>query len=168
MCIDHSYSKRLRGKQTNSTSTDGQKDIDAQSSEAGQTIEGTSNLNEETPVTESSKTPPIVDHLDVYPFPIPLGWNEEIFEVREYDEGMDWEAVFTFEGDEQEQAAAYKKIIEELGYETQVLLSDVFKIGMAEFAGIPYHGTFTFGIGDEYSSWGEGQRYVEISFSEKR
>jgi len=104
----------------------------------------------------------------VYPFPVPLGWNEEKFEVREYDEGMDWEAVFTFEGDEQEQAAAYKEIIEELGYETQSLLNDVFKIGTAEFAGITYQGTFTFGIGDEYSSWGEGQTYVEITFSEKR
>lgn len=117
---------------------------------------------------DSGRTPPVIDHLDSYPFPVPSAWKEEKFEVRKYDEGMDWEAVFTFEGDVTEEALAYKEVIEQLGYETQTLLSDVFKIGIAEFAGIVYHGTFTFALGDEYSEWGNGQGYVEISFSEKQ
>lgn len=114
------------------------------------------------------KIPPVIDHLDTYPFPVPSGWKEEKFEVREYDEGMDWEAAFTFDADVKEEALAYKEVIEQLGYETQTLLSEVFKIGSAEFAGVAYHGTFTFDIGDEYSEWGLGQGYVEISFSEKQ
>lgn len=85
--------------------------------------------NNETKSTVVGKTPPVIDHLDTYPFLVPSGQKEEKFEVREYEEGMDWEAVF---------------------------------------AGITYHGTFTFGLGDEYSEWGNGQGYVEIMFSEKQ
>lgn len=117
---------------------------------------------------ESAKTPPVIDHLDVYPFPIPSAWQQERFEVRQYDEGMDWEAVFTFAGDVTEEALAYREVIEELGYEIQVLFNQVFKIGTAELAGVIYHGTFTFEVGDEYSEWGEGQGYLEVSFSEKQ
>ncbi|HIW34066.1 MAG TPA: hypothetical protein IAA29_14890 [Candidatus Paenibacillus intestinavium] len=122
----------------------------------------------ETKSTDSGKIPPVIDHLNTYPFPVPSGWKEVKFEVREYDEGMDWEAVFTFDGDEQEESLAYKEVIEELGYETQTLLNEVFKIGTAELAGVTYHGTFTFDSGDEYSEWGKGQGYAEIVFSEKQ
>lgn len=111
----------------------------------------------ETESTGLGKTPPVIDHLDTYPFPVPSGWKEEKFVVRKYDEGMDWEAVFNFDGDEVEQALAYKAVIEELGYETQTLMSEVFKIGTVEFAGVAYHGTFTFDIGN-----------VKISFTEKQ
>ncbi len=117
---------------------------------------------------DSSKAPPVIDHLDTYPFPVPSAWKQEKFEVRKYDEGMDWEAVFTIDGDVTEEALAYKEVIEALGYETQTLLNEVFKIGTAEFAGVIYHGTFTFDLGDAYSEWGEGQGYVEISFTEKQ
>lgn len=153
------------GKQDSSNEN---KQADLQEVVSGQTNAAPSNHNSEMKSAESTKAPPIIDHLDSYPFPVPSGWKEEKFEVREYDEGMDWEAVFTFEGDEQEHAAAYKEVLEGLGYEIQRLLSDEFKIGMAEFAGLPYHGTFSFEIGDEYSEWGEGQGYVEVSFSERR
>lgn len=122
----------------------------------------------ETKSLDSGRTPPVIDHLDSYPFPVPTAWKEEKFEVRKYDEGMEWEAVFTFDGDVREQALAYKEVIDQLGYETQTLLGDVFKIGTAELAGVTYHGTFTFELGDEYSEWGEGQGHVEISFSEKQ
>lgn len=57
----------------------------------------------------------------------------------------------------QEGAFAYKEVIEQLGYETQTLRSDVFKIGTAEFVGIMYHGSFTLALGDEYSEWGNGK-----------
>src|SRR5690554_6254825 len=68
-----------------------------------------------TELMGSGKVLPVIDHLDTYPFPVPAGWKEEKFEVREYDEGMDWEAVFTFDENVTEQALAYKEVIEELG-----------------------------------------------------
>lgn len=131
-----------------------------------QKSEETSVQKKDEATAKLSKTPPVIDQLDQYPFPVPEGWLEEKFEVREYDEGMDWEAVFTFDGDEEEQARQYKAIIEELGYETQEVMGTVFKIGRAEFAGVTYHGTFTFGTADAFSEITEGQAYVEVSFTE--
>lgn len=116
----------------------------------------------------ADKAPPVIDHLDAYPFPVPSGWKEEEFQVQKYDDGMTWTAAFTFDGDAIEQALAYRKVIDDLGYETQRLMSEVFKIGTAEFAGVTYHGTFTFGVGSESNVWGVGKNYVEISFSEKK
>lgn len=135
---------------------------------AEQSNEPANDDQSETKSTGSGKAPPVIDHLNTYPFPVPSDWKEMKFEVRKYDEGMDWEAVFTFDGDVREQALAYKEVIEQLGYETQTLLGDVFKIGIAEISGVTYHGTFTFSIGDQYSEWGEGQGYVKVSFSEKQ
>lgn len=131
-----------------------------------QKSEETSVQKKDEATSELSKTPPVIDQLDQYPFPVPEGWLEEEFEVREYDEGMDWKAVFTFDGDEEEQAQQYKSIIEELGYETQEIMGTVFKIGRAEFAGVTYHGTFTFSMADAFSEFTEGQVYVEVSFTE--
>lgn len=136
----------------------------------GEKQDAASDQNKQTdaPVTNIGQSPPVIDHLDTYPFPVPSAWKEEKFEVRKYDEGMDWEAVFTFDGDVTEEATAYKEVMQQLGYEIQSLLSDVFKIGTAELAGVIYHGTFTFSLGDQYSEWGEGQGYVQIVFSEKK
>lgn len=133
-----------------------------------QSNESASDLASEVVSSQLDRSPPVIDELDVYPYPVPSTWKQEKFEVRQYDEGMNWETVFTFSGDVTEEAIAYKQIIEELGYDTQALFSQVFKIGEAELAGVTYHGTFTFGLGDEYSEWGEGQGYVAISFSEKQ
>ncbi len=135
---------------------------------AEQSNESANVRQSETKSTGSGKAPPVIDHLDTYPFPVQSGWKDEKFEVREYDEGMDWEAVFTFDGDVREQALAYKEVIEQLGYETQTLMGDVFKIGLAEIAGVAYHGTFRFDLGDESSEWGNGKGYVKVSFSEKQ
>lgn len=140
----------------------------AEKAAANDTKPASSSPTVETKPANSNKQAPVIDSLDSYPFPVMQGWVEQMYSVSEYDEGNDWEAVFTFDSDEEEQAVAYKKVMEDLGYETQSLLSTVFKIGTVEIAGALYHGTFTFDIGDEYSEWGDGQPYVEIMFSEKK
>lgn len=107
------------------------------------------------------------DNLDEFPLPVLPGWHEHSFTVRQYEEGTNWLALFTYDNDPMAEGAKYQALLAQRGYRPQAADDYSFTL-TTQIAGKTFAGSCVFAQADEFDAdFDEGQAFAECGFQEQ-